>query len=120
MPYQTIYLTEIYNNEIALPDVTAAEALAGDVSTFSVTIKNDGKVVLSQIGAWMDGTTALWVQISQDNVAFSAPQSRAAALVFPDVKPGDTFTLYIKRTIPANTTYYPRIRTKIYFKWMGR
>ncbi len=119
MPYSNIGITEIYNNIIALPDVTAEEALNGDVTVYPVTIRNDNTIVLSQLAAWMDTSTAIWIQISSDDISYSAPVAKADAISFADIGVDDTFTIYLKRTIPANTLFAPRIRTNIRFKWAG-
>lgn len=116
---QTVYLTEIYTNQIALPDVTAEEAAAGDVSTFTRTLKNLSNVGLSQAIAWMDEATAVYIEISANGSDWSAPTSRGAAISLGTVGAGETITLHIRRTIPANCPANPLVRTRITVRWSG-
>ncbi len=95
-----ILLGDVYENEISHDDVTAAEASAGDVTSYSVTLYNAGLRVLSQIKVWIDASVS-GLKISDDDATWVNPTSEATALELPDLAAGASDTLYIQRTIGA-------------------
>ena len=81
-------------------DVTASEAAAGDVATWSATIQNDSTDTVYGITAWLDSSTS-GLEISDDGVTWVNPTSQAAGLDLGDLAAAGTTPLYFRRTISA-------------------
>lgn len=74
-----VYLQDLYNNGLASDDVTAAEALAGDVETYSLNLKNAGTDTLQMLRGWLDAETE-FLEISNDNATWNSGTSYATGL----------------------------------------
>lgn len=111
-----VHITDLYGNEIGLDDVTSGEATAGDVSAFGVTMKNGSSVALTNIGLWLD-RSAVGLELSEDNIAFSSPTNEANAVAFPDLAGLGTDIVYIRRTIAAGASANPRIRNVLHARF---
>jgi hypothetical protein len=68
----------------------------------------------------MDTASAQHIEISADNSIFDAPTKKENAVAFGSCAAGSTFTVYIKRTVAANTSYDPKKRIKLYAAWQGK
>ena len=103
-----VRLYEVYNNGIGHDDVTAAEATAGDVASYNVTLKNESTRVLIAPRVWLDAAVSD-LEISDDNATWVSPTTEPTALVFPDLAAGGTDILYLRRTIDAAAPFDPKI-----------
>lgn len=97
-----VLLRDVFENEIGDADVTAAEASAGDVKTYTVDMKNVGTVALSAIVVWIDAAVT-GIEISDDGIVWVSPTTEATGLKFPDLSAGATDTLHLRRTIAASS-----------------
>jgi len=113
-----VFLIDTFNNDVSSDDVSSAEATAGDIETHSVTLENVSGDTLTQITFWLDSLTKN-IEISDDNVTFVAPTTKATGLQFAGLTPGATATLYIKRTITAGAESDPNILTHIHSFFCG-
>ena len=113
-----VLLTRLYDVGVADDDVTAAEASAGDVATYTITLENTSTVTLSHLRIWLDPTT-YWLEISDDGATWVTPASVAAALALPDLAAGATDTLHLRRTLPAGSPPEPSILNQIHLSFCG-
>ena len=114
----SVKLREVYNNDVGSDDVTAAEATAGDVETYTVTLANDGTLTISQIKIWLDPSTVN-LEISDDGASWVSPTTEATALELPDLASGSTDTLHIRRTIAAGEASDPAVLSRIHLAFSG-
>lgn len=103
-----VLLVDRYNNEIGSDDLTAAEASAGDVETYTVDLANDNPVGLSNLRVWLDAAV-VDLEISDDGAAWVSPTSEAAALVLPPLAGGANDVLHFRRTIGAASPADPAV-----------
>lgn len=96
-----VELRDVFGNDVGHDDVSAAEADAGDVASWTLTLRNshDSKT-LSMVRCWL---VAVGLELSTDGASWSAPASEAAALALPDLAPEATTTLHVRRTIAAGS-----------------
>lgn len=103
-----VYLVDTFNNAFGYDDVTAAQAVSGNTATWTIVMYNVGTAPLYQLKAWIEpGTTRL--TISDDGATWVAPYYESDALEFPDLAPDDTDILHLRRVIPKNTPYDPKV-----------
>jgi hypothetical protein len=93
-----VQLGDVFDNAVGGPDVTAAQAAAGDVQTVTLTLSNAGSSGLSQLRAWID-PACTGLTISADGSTFSAPTTEGTALLLPDLEAGGSMAFYLRRTI---------------------
>jgi hypothetical protein len=115
---ETVALTDRFNNPIASDDVSAAEATAGDVETWTLTLENQSNAILSQLKVWIDPTVSN-IEISDDGVAWVSPTTQSTALALPDLAVGGTDTLHIRRTITAGAGSDGDVETLLHFSYRG-
>jgi len=114
-----VHLGDLYNNHLGQADLSAAEATAGDVLEYEVTLENAGQVLwLSQIRVWLDAAVSD-LEISDDGIAWVSPTSEAAALWMADLAPLASQTLYLKRTIGAAAGYDPDVLNHLRLSFFG-
>ena len=113
-----VYLGDVYENAVSNDDVTAGEASAGDVTTWTLTLENAGNTVLSQLRVWVDSAISR-IEISDDGASWVSPTSEAAALVLPDLAVGGTDTLHIRRTVAASTSSDPSELAHLHYSFHG-
>lgn len=114
----TVSLRDLYNNAAGHDDVTAAEAQAGDVETYTITMKNEGTLTLSQIKVWLDAATDD-LEISENGSSWVNPTSEAAALEFPDLVAGGTDLLHLRRTITGGADPDPNVLNHLHLSFAG-
>ncbi len=114
----TVYLTDRYANGPPYDDVTAAEAAAGDVATYTLTLTNDGTVTISQLVGWIDAAVT-GLEISDDGAAWVAPTTEAAGLALADVAPASSVTLHCRRTIAGGAPVDADILTLLHLAYSG-
>lgn len=111
-----------------LPDVTAAQAAAGETNYACIYIKNNtiGGNTWTGVVVWIDGvpidgslaigldsaaigataaSTAANVNAAPSpTITFTSPTTKGAGLAVGDIPPGSYKALWLKRTIPASST----------------
>lgn len=106
-------------NEVGPDDVTAAEALAGDVSTSTLTLENTSGANVVDLVVWLDPST-VGLEISDDGVSFVTPTTKGTALAMATpLAPGATDTLHIRRTIGAGASSDPDVLNLLPMSWEG-
>ncbi|KKN53077.1 hypothetical protein LCGC14_0605890 [marine sediment metagenome] len=113
-----VILDEVYNNAVASDDVTAAEASAGSVESWALTLRNVSNSILSQLRAWIDRNTVN-MEISDDGAAWVSPTDEGAALDFGDLGLGVTMTLYVRRTVAAGAASHGGLLNLLHFSFRG-
>ena len=108
-----VHLADRYSNGVASDDVTASEASAGDVETYQITLANESPAQVGDLRVWLDAATD-YLEISDDDATWVSPTTEAAALQFGNVDPGSSVTLYVRRTIPASTSYDPEVLSHLH------
>jgi len=103
-----VLLADRYLNGIPFRDATAAEATAGDVDTYTLTLTNAGTVTVSALVAWLDADTA-GLEISDDGATWVTPTTEGTALALSDLAPAASATLHARRTIAASADADPDI-----------
>lgn len=116
--YETIYSAPMAWSEIAGPDVTAAEALAGHVEEWSFKVANrNADYAIQDLVAWLDPAVT-WIEIAAaPGGPWVAPTTEAAGLALGDVGADSTVTVYVRRTVPALTASDPSILVLFHFAW---
>jgi len=115
-----VHLADRYNNDIAQADLSAAEATAGDVLDYELTLENVGLLDMLELRAWIDAETER-IEISDDDVTYVSPdaEDHADVLFWARLEVNDTETLYVRRTIPASADSQPGVLTLLHFSWDG-
>jgi hypothetical protein len=113
-----VELTDRFNNAIASDDVSAAEATAGDVETYTFDLENQSNTILSQLSVWID-PTVVNIEIADDGATWVSPTTQATALVLPDLLPGVSDTLHVRRTITAGAGSDGGLLNLLRFSWRG-
>lgn len=114
-----IFLQPRYNSAPAHADVSAAEASAGDVTDYTVTIRNASPAAILNVKAWIkDGPQ---IQIGYDGLSWVAPnfESHPDTLAWPAIQPNATETLHCRRTIPAGSSPHAGVLNVLMFSWDG-
>jgi hypothetical protein len=111
-----VSLADRYANGPPGDDVTAAEALAGDVTTWTIDLLNEGDEALSELAVWLDSETER-LEISADGSEWFAPTTEPAALSLGDLDAGEAATLYVRRTVAADETFNPRVLILLRVAW---
>jgi hypothetical protein len=117
-----VYIGDRYN-EMGPDDVTAAEALAGQVETVEYTLTNVSPIRVLNVKCWIDrsGVISRGITISQDNITFTNPGSEGAAgvLVWASIEVGASVNVWMQRTISAAATSTPGRLNYLEFGWDG-
>jgi hypothetical protein len=114
----TVRLSSVYNNAVASDDVSAAEAAAGDVETWTVGVTNGSTVGLSHVVGWIDSDTD-GIHISANGSTWVNPTSEGTGLAIGNLAAGATYTLHMKRTITASATADAAAVNLLHFSWEG-
>lgn len=107
-----------YNNPVSSDDITAGEASAGDVATYTLTLENQSNTILSQLTVWIDSNVS-GIEIADDGATWVSPITQATGLVLPDLIPAGTDTLHVRRTITAGAVANGEIETLLHFSYRG-
>jgi len=111
-----VLLADRWGNGVSLADVTAEEAAAGDVSTWTLTLTHQGTHTIENLVVWLDAAHA-GLELSSDGVAYSSPTTEGTALALADLSPGDSLTLYLRRTIAAAAAADPDVLDLLHFRF---
>ncbi len=113
-----VFLDDLYDNGAVDDDVTAGEAAAGDLATYTITLENASGYILSGIVVWLDYPSAD-LEISDDGAAWVSPTSEDSGLAFPDLAVGGTHTLHLRRTITAGASSDPAVLNLFHLGFNG-
>lgn len=115
-----VLLQEEFNDGVGGDEVTASEAAAGSVESWTVELLNAGGLGLSNLRIWLDAATA-GLEISLDNSNWYAPDSETHAdvLIVAGLAAGASQNLYVRRTIASSTPADPDILNLLQFAWNG-
>jgi hypothetical protein len=116
-----VFLDDFYENGPPHDDVTAGEASAGDVTAYTLTLRNDGVLPLKNLRAWITdpGVSGVTIKISDDGIVWVSPTTEGAGLTLPTLAPGATDTLHVQRTIGAGKSSETDVLTLLHFGWDG-
>jgi len=113
-----VHLTDVFNNAVAADNVSASEASAGDVSTWTLTLRNDSDEMVTDITVWIDDDTD-GVEISDDGSTWVSPTTEAAGLDLGDLVASAEATLHIRRTIAASSASDPDVTSLLHYSFIG-
>lgn len=113
-----VMLQDVYNNAVATDDVSAAEAAAGDVETWTIEIRNRHPIWLAakRLKVWLRlGVTG--IEISTDGADWRTPYSEISpeVLEYATVAGGQAATVHFRRTIQAGESSDPDVLS--WFEW---
>jgi hypothetical protein len=104
-----IHLRDVYNNSVALDDVTAAEAAAGKVDVWTIGLRNAGQEPLENVRMWLDPAGDANMALSLDGETWSQATTESAGLwVGPLLAPNGTAPVWLRRTIAAGAASTPK------------
>lgn len=117
-----VLLQEFYNNALATDDVTAAEALAGDVETWTIEIRNTHPtwLAVARLKVWL-GPFIDNIEISTDGIAWVTPRSEVDpdVLEYSAVAGGKAATVHFRRTIGAAAPSDPDVLNCVEWSFYG-
>jgi hypothetical protein len=114
----SLWLADRYNNQIGHDDVSAAEAAAGLIESWTVGVRNDGLVDALNVKVWLEADVGLWT--SSTGIFYYKRYSEATAITgWTRIAPGETKTLYLRRTITAGAQADPRVLNWLHLGWDG-
>jgi len=93
-----ILLDDVFNNGVGHDDVTAGEALAGDVETYEIELWNDSLHRFSHLVVWLDAAVT-GMEIFKEMVGWFSPTTEATGISLPDIGPGSFKSVMLRRTI---------------------
>jgi len=106
-----VLLEDRYANHVGRDDVSAAEAEAGHVESWTVTLENVSASILTRVVAWIVETQDL--QISDDGATWVRPTDEAHGLVLGSIAPGQTDVLHLRRSTPAGAPSSPNLLNRV-------
>ena len=115
-----VLLGDVWENRIVLDDVTAAEASAGDVTTWTVNLKNECAFDVLDLRVWLDPAVS-GIEIGKNGADWYAPDSEGHAdvLIWDRVAGGGSETLHLRRTIGAGADPATGILNLLKLRWLG-
>ncbi len=98
-----VFLADVYGNGPGHDDLSAAEATAGAVEDYTITMANDSPMDILNVKALLEVGTARIMEISSDDANYYAPtfEDHLNALSWARIASGASETLYLRRTITA-------------------
>jgi len=112
-----IALADRYASPLVSADVTAAQAAAGNVATWSVTLHNTSSAAAGTLKIWLDAASYAGVQISLDGTTWSRPTTSAAGLAIGTLAAGASATIYLKRTVAASSPSAASCLISLHASW---
>lgn len=110
---ESVYLADRFANGPPGDDVTAEEAEAGDVATWTLSLVNESALNASDLRVWLDGDTDR-IEISDNGSNWSSPTTEETAIQFGDVTAGDFKTLHVRRTVEPVADYDPAVLVRLH------
>lgn len=114
--WSEVEIRDVFENDVAQDDVTAAEALAGNVLDYTLTLRNASAGTMSDILAWIDAAVS-GIEISDDDITYVAPTTRGTGLNLGSLAADATATLYVRRTITAAAASDDEVLTHLHFSF---
>jgi len=115
----SVLLTDVYGNEISHDDVTAGEAAAGDVTSYTIIMRNVSAGDITWLTVWLDADTPN-LEISEDYATWVSPTTEAGGLVFPTLAVSTYDVLYVRRTISASSNSDPSVLVQLHVSfWLN-
>ncbi len=113
-------LADRYANGVGGADVDAGDAAAGQEVEYTIELKNIGMTDLLDLRAWL-GADVTHLEIGTDGVDYYSPdaEDHGDVLVWDRLEPLARETLYLKRTLPADSEADPAVLTLLHFGWDG-
>jgi hypothetical protein len=108
-----VHLDDRYGNAVASDDVSAAEASAGDVETYTLTLANDSGLSITSVTVWIDSGVS-GIEISDDGSTWVSPTTEGGGLSLGTITASGTDTLHVRRTIGSSTSYDPKVLTHLH------
>jgi len=113
-----VFLRDVYNNAVGHDDVTAGEATAGDVATYTISLTNVSGARIYSLRAWLDAAVS-GLEISDDGATWVNPTTEATALRLSDLDAEAEDTLHLRRTIGAGASCDAGILNLIHLSFAG-
>ena len=114
----SVHLGDRFGNAVGHDNVTAAEALAGNVEAYTVDLANVSTLILSSVVAWLDAAVS-GLEISDDGITYVSPTSEATGLSLADIPAGGSITFYLRRTVAATAASDPEVLNHICLAFDG-
>ncbi len=116
-----VLLGDVHNNGIGSDDVDAAEASAGDVEIFSLTVFNQSRFTMHRLRVWIVENLA-GLELSLDQASWYKPDSETHVDVVEIAETlgcGEYEELYVRRTIAAGSLPDPGVVNALRFAFDG-
>ncbi len=115
-----VHLGDVYGNGVSHDDVSAAEALAGSVEIYQITLANDGPMDLLDLRCWIDAAVS-GIEVSLNGADWFTPdaEDHGDVLIWARLAAEDTTTLHVRRTIGAAAEADAGVLTLLHFGWDG-
>lgn len=113
----SVVLQDIYDGPLVGTDCTAAQAAAGNVQSWSVTLHNTSASRMIDVLVWLAEDATHW-QLSADNATWSAPDS-SHFLPLPPIAAAGSGILYIRRSIVAGELSQAELLLLVHLEWAG-
>jgi hypothetical protein len=116
----TVYLQGLFGNAVAMADITAAQATAGNIATTTLGLKNETTLPISDLRIWIDAAVS-GIEIGLTAGPYYTPtaEDHVDVLIQAALAAGATQDLYVKRTIGAGADSDPAVLTELHCSWMG-
>jgi hypothetical protein len=96
-----VLLADVYNNDIGGPDIIASEAIAGNVRSSGLILRNTASSDFSRLVIWLDPASDARISISLDGETWSHPTNEDEGLEIPLLPSGQSVPFWTRRTIDA-------------------
>ena len=113
-----VHIVDRYNNQTASDDVSAEEAEAGDAEAHYIVMKNRSTEMMHRPCVWLDAAVS-GLEISENFVDYVSPTTKETALAFPDLAPGATDPVGIRRTIGAEAEADADVLNHLHFAFVS-
>jgi len=131
----TVQCLDVYNNAIAFDNVASADAVAGSVKYRAIMGRNSYSGPAINMAIWLDAAANENIEIGYELAVAGEIQSiadedtaptgitwvngitDATGILIPYVPAGDSFGIWIKRTIAADSDPTPRLLNHIHVKF---
>jgi len=112
-----VFLADVYNNGPGHDDLSAAEAAAGDIEDYTISLTNDSPMDILHVKAWLEVGTARIIEISSDDANYYSPtyEDHINTLSWARIASGASETLYLRRTITAGADSDPGVLNHLQF-----
>lgn len=109
-----VSISEQWAGAWGFEDVTAAQALAGLVDEYEWTLTNVSGEAISNLNVWLADESPGFLELSDDGQAWVSP-IEGSPLALADLGADEAISLFLRRTIPAETAASAAVRNLIRF-----